>query len=473
MVASEGEALREALTRSRGLLEVARREEAVYEKAQEAKDELEISLAGDRERLKELQGFFQAWESRWRLAVAAIGLNEAAEPADAEGQLILLGELFLVIDEANRISRDLSEREATIKRYAEEVHDLVNALSVDSEERSPDHVVPELFAQYQEAQKAAQRRKQISDQLDSERRSSELAEQELFVKSGELAELCKAAGVAEIAALPLVEARAKQKRELVSQASQIERQVIELNSMSLDRVLEEAASANRDSLNAQLPALEEEIKKGETLQIAFAQHARDAELALEQVDGSARAAEAAQVAQELLTRLGNATEDYVRLKASSFVIARAIEAYREKNQAPLLKRAAEYFKTLTLGSFISLEADPGEGDREVLVGVRANRKHVSVSGMSEGTRDQLYLALRLAAIERHLETGPPVPVIVDDILVQFDNKRAKAAFEALGMLAAHTQVFVLTHHEHLLPLAEQATAKGVLAIHRLETPSFV
>jgi uncharacterized protein YhaN len=64
-------------------------------------------------------------------------------------------------------------------------------------------------------------------------------------------------------------------------------------------------------------------------------------------------------------------------------------------------------------------------------------------------------------------------VVVDDILVQFDNKRAKAALEALGMLAAHTQVLFLTHHEHLLPLAEQATAKSALAIHRLETPSLV
>jgi exonuclease SbcC len=473
VVASEGETLKEALTRSRRLLEAARREEVEYEKAQKAKDELELRLAGDRERLKELQGDFQAWRSRWQLAVGAIGLNETAEPADAEGQLSLLGELFLVIDEANRIGRDLSEREATIKRYAEEVHDLVGALGIDLGERSPSHVVPELFAQYQETQKTAQRRKQISDQLEAERRAFEQADQELSVKSGELAELCNAAGVTEITGLPSVEARAKRKRELASQVSQIERQLIELNSTPLDRVLEEAASANRDSLNAQLPALEEEIKEGEALQITLAQYTRDAEVALKQVDGSARAAEAAQVVQELLARLANATEDYVRLKASSFVIARAIEAYREKNQAPLLKRAAEYFKTLTLGSFRGLEADPGEGDREVLVGVRANRKHVPVGGMSEGTRDQLYLALRLAAIERHLETGPPVPVIVDDILVQFDNKRAKAALEALGMLAAHTQVLVLTHHEHLLPLAEQATAKSALAIHRLETPSLV
>lgn len=436
VVSSELESLREALPRSRQLLEAIRREETEYEKIKKAKDELELSLASDRERLKELQEAFQAWRSRWRLAVGVIGLDETAEPADAESQLSLLGELFLGIDEASRIGRDLSEREATIKRYSQEIHDLVDALGLDSNERSPSHIVPQLFATYQEAQKAAQRRKQISDQIEAERRAFEQADQELSMRNGELAELCNAAGVSEIAELPSVESRAKRKRELVSQVSEVERQLVELNSTPLDSVLEEAASANRDSLNVHLPALEEEIKEGEALQITLAQSARDAEVAFKQVDGSARAAEVAQNAQELLARLGNATEDYVRLKASSFVIARAIESYREKNQAPLLKRAAEYFKTLTLGNFRGLEADPGEGEREVMVGVRANGKHVPVGGMSEGTRDQLYLSLRLAAIDQHLETGPPIPVIVDDILVQFDDKRAKAALKALGMLVS-------------------------------------
>jgi len=146
----------------------------------------------------------------------------------------------------------------------------------------------------------------------------------------------------------------------------------------------------------------------------------------------------------------------------------AIEAYREKHQGPLLTRANDYFTTLTLGSFRGLETDFSEDHRQVLVGVRKNHKRVAVDAMSEGTRDQLYLALRLAAIERHLEAGPPLPVIVNDILVQFDDERARAAFGALGMLAAHTQVLVLTHHGHLVPLAEESTAKGVLAVHRLE-----
>lgn len=110
----------------------------------------------------------------------------------------------------NRIGRDLSEREATIKRYAEEVHDLIGALGIDSGERSPGHIVPELFAQYQEVHKAAQLAN-LCNQLEAERRTFEKADQELSVRNDELTELCHAAGVTEITSLSSVEARAEAK----------------------------------------------------------------------------------------------------------------------------------------------------------------------------------------------------------------------------------------------------------------------
>ena len=45
-----------------------------------------------------------------------------------------------------------------------------------------------------------------------------------------------------------------------------------------------------------------------------------------------------------------------------------------------------------------------------------------MEGMSNGTRDQLYLALRLASLEKYMESSEPMPFIVDDILVDFDDE---------------------------------------------------
>jgi len=87
--------------------------------------------------------------------------------------------------------------------------------------------------------------------------------------------------------------------------------------------------------------------------------------------------------------------------------------------------------------------------------------------MSQGTRDQLFLSLRLAAIEQHIEGRGPFPVIVDDLLVQFDDDRAVATLEVLSELSATTQVLFFTHHKHLVELAEASKLAAAISVQRL------
>ena len=60
---------------------------------------------------------------------------------------------------------------------------------------------------------------------------------------------------------------------------------------------------------------------------------------------------------------------------------------------------------------------------------------------SDGTLDQLYLALRLAVAE---ELTPNAPLILDDALVRFDDQRMGAAVKILRDLAENRQVILFT-----------------------------
>ena len=71
--------------------------------------------------------------------------------------------------------------------------------------------------------------------------------------------------------------------------------------------------------------------------------------------------------------------------------------------------------------------------------------------MSDGTRDQLYLSLRLAALEMHIEQGHALPFIADDLFINYDDQRSRAGLKALAKLSEVTQVIFLSHHNHLLP----------------------
>ncbi len=123
---------------------------------------------------------------------------------------------------------------------------------------------------------------------------------------------------------------------------------------------------------------------------------------------------------------------------------------------------------MTRGSFEGVRADFDDNGQPVLVGVRPGGKEtVGVEGMSEGTADQLYLVLRLAGLEEYLEQNEPIPFIVDDILIKFDDDRAVAALKALAQLSTKTQVIFFTHHQHLVELAEKNIDPLVLIKHTL------
>ncbi|MCJ7692902.1 MAG: hypothetical protein MUO22_05750, partial [Sedimentisphaerales bacterium] len=81
--------------------------------------------------------------------------------------------------------------------------------------------------------------------------------------------------------------------------------------------------------------------------------------------------------------------------------------------------------------------------------------------------DQLYLVLRLAGLEEYLERNEPIPFIVDDILIKFDDDRSVAALKALAQLSTRTQVIFFTHHRHLVELAEENIDPSVLIKHTL------
>jgi uncharacterized protein YhaN len=125
-----------------------------------------------------------------------------------------------------------------------------------------------------------------------------------------------------------------------------------------------------------------------------------------------------------------------------------------------------------VGSFTGLKTGFDDKDRPILLGVRPNGDEVDVGGMSDGTRDQLFLALRLARLERQMQAAEPLPFVLDDILVNFDDARAKTTLEVLAEIAEQTQLLFFTHHAKLVELTREAVAADKLRVHELSTKKY-
>jgi uncharacterized protein YhaN len=69
--------------------------------------------------------------------------------------------------------------------------------------------------------------------------------------------------------------------------------------------------------------------------------------------------------------------------------------------------------------------------------------------LSRGSVEQLYLCLRLGLAETFAERAEALPIILDDVLVNFDPGRAASVAEVLAETAERHQVLLLTCHPHL------------------------
>ena len=241
--------------------------------------------------------------------------------------------------------------------------------------------------------------------------------------------------------------------------------------IGVPKLREEAEGADPGTLEARIAERADQLEPLERERDDLGEEIGRCRQKLDAMDGGPAAAEAQQAVEERVAHLALDVERYARLRLASAVLREAVERYRKEHQGPVLDRAGALFARLTAGSFAGLRADVDEKGLPVLLGVRADGATLlKVEGMSEGTADQLYLALRLASLQTYLDDHEPMPLVVDDILVNFDNARALAALKALADLSGRTQVLFFTHHDHLVDLARSALDEDMLFVHHLAYP---
>ena len=124
-----------------------------------------------------------------------------------------------------------------------------------------------------------------------------------------------------------------------------------------------------------------------------------------------------------------------------------------------MKEASGFFRQITGEAYLGLDPSAGENSFAVLA---ANGESRLPQELSRGTREQLYFALRLALIKNRAKTAEPLPLIMDDVLVNFDPSRLRRAVDAILTLASNHQILYFTCQPHLAPeIMQRAGANQV------------
>lgn len=158
-------------------------------------------------------------------------------------------------------------------------------------------------------------------------------------------------------------------------------------------------------------------------------------------------------------------QDVRESRDRGFVLARLVREadrrFRDEHQPDLLLRAADHLRYITRGRYDALElGGPGE-ESLYLRGPAASEPRQVGESLSQGTREQVYLALRLAIIDHLDADGETLPLFMDETLVNWDAWRRDRAFELLERVAGNRQVFLFTCHPAMAAELEDRGARVI------------
>ena len=167
--------------------------------------------------------------------------------------------------------------------------------------------------------------------------------------------------------------------------------------------------------------------------------------------------------ENLKARLKEALSEWSVNALCHTLLKKAMTIYERERQPFVLKHAGQYLNKITKKRYIHV-IKKAEGNKLVVETPEGLQK--SVTTLSRGTAEQLYLSMRLAFIKEYSDRVGTLPLIVDDILVNFDSQRAKTTIRLLNEISKENQIIMFTCHPHTLNLckSEIKDYKGPITI---------
>lgn len=416
---------------------------------------LRTQLDQRKKELVKLQEQESVWDSQWKTAVVQIGLPEGVAPDRASEIARQWGAATGILDGielTQRRLRRMDEDEAELKQLLASV-----AGQLEFQLPSDSLVAATLLEdKLKEANKAATQREILAPQVvactserDRKQRARDAAAERVTV-------CCREAGCEEALLLLIAE-----RHEQLGQAEELRRQAIEKilsagDGKSVESLQQQCLERDIDVIRADLCRLEADAKGLDDLLAEAAGSLRDEENTLARYRGEQGINHAVAERERAAAEMHRTIEKYVSLSLARELLSTAIQRLRGEQQDPLIKRAGELFAMATRGAFVGIETDIDAKGNPIVIGRRSGSdQKVTSQVMSEGTRDQLFLAFRIASIEEYCRAAEPLPFIADDLLVHFDDARSRATLELLAELGRTTQVLLFTHHQSVMEAARQ------------------
>jgi len=428
--------------------------EASKERLKASQERLELSERKLQESIREDEGS----RNEVRSWLVERGLNSSMSPAAAYEAIQAVRSCKEIVNRVMTANADLKERELTVERFVARSKQLYKAIG---------RIIPEtelLFGDLEDVaalfdaeQNKAGAHKKVRENLAARLEAKLKSESELKAAQGRVDGLLSKAKCQNEQEFRQRHAAHMRRRELVQQTASMEhslcRVLDETDSASLEKrygSFELAAAASKKvEFEREVSKLHEEIEgklaadgevtSGLRFDISRLQSEREVLI---------RSREMADLRLKLERTIAEAealAREWTRLSIANALLQRAKNRFEHEGQPQVLELGSEFFSAITGNKYsgLNVNAKSKSNRLEAMIG----KERIGAEVLSTGTQEQLYLSLRFGFIKHRGRTTEPLPVIMDDILVNFDPYRARMAAETIYRLSSsQQQILVFTCH---------------------------
>ncbi len=402
------------------------------------------------EQVKALEKDQSAHDDQWKCELSERGLPSTLVPQR-------ISDFLTNVDAYKRQHKVIQEADQAVRSNEEHMHSFEeNLKEIEPEKQLFDTAaIYDLIARLEANEKAAQQREQLSQQLKKENEELETVNQRLAaVKRAQEKYLHQVGASDETAFYTHFEQQKRYVEADKAQANAAATIKTICGADELENTLEALDDFTPSELASRKEATESEYEtvkeQYDEMNRELASISADIRHILEPDEMYALQNEK----ESLQQQLKDATQEWLSTKMALKVLNESKQRYEEERQPEVITQTREYFKAITENAYEDLRISLSEKHVSI---IDAQENAKTVEALSRGTREQLLLALRLGLIEEYEKNAEPLPVALDDIMVNFDLHRAENLADVLTDFARHRQVILFTCHEHTRDLFK---AKG-------------
>lgn len=413
----------------------------------------------------EAQTAFEIEQSAWRSWLEAAGMDPDWSTETAKHALDRADRLYELARDRDDEAARAEERQDEVEEYRARAAQLFTRLDLPVPPESDLTIeIQRLSESHRKNEELRTRHEQLAETVERSAKGLEGRKRRIGELEGELGSLLEEAGCQDAEAFR-EKAQTHESRQMCEQEIERAEEAIRraTDAETLSEVEPELAETSQDQLLARVEELEGEIEHADATHGGLVEKRGQATQERDSLHSKDRISDLRAREESLREELDLLAREWARHSIAEHLLDVAKERHAKANQPKVIQEAGRYFERITDRRYTRVFAPPGEHRIEVR---DAQDRPKDAADLSRGSAEQLYLAIRFGYISAQAAGSEPLPVLMDDVLVNFDPRRAAAAARSIVELSRERQVLFFTCHPSVVDVFREFEAQ--VPLYRIE-----